>query len=191
MQPSTQYHRFDRTTSLVTANLVGIGLGAVPAIALYIGHILYNGNLILIDDSGHWWSLILFLILIVVGIIVHELLHALGWILAGRVPFSAIKFGVDRETLSPYAHLRQPLPINPYRFGVVLPAIGLGLLPAAIGIIGNLSLFTVYGAFFTLTAGGDFLVLWLLRNDPPQALATDHPERVGCEVLIPVDNSST
>ena len=53
MQPSTQYHRFDRTTSLITANLVGGGLGAIPALALCLGHILYNGHLTIIDDSGH------------------------------------------------------------------------------------------------------------------------------------------
>ncbi|MEJ5345634.1 MAG: DUF3267 domain-containing protein [Chloroflexus sp.] len=190
MQQPDHYQRFDRSTSLEKANLVGGLFGLLPAIVLFVGHLLYNGEFTLTFNPNDWFGIILLVIIVIGGILVHELLHVIGWMLAGRVSLSAMKLGFDRKTLSPYAHIRQALPINAYRFGTILPAIGLGLLPGLIGIVNNLPLYTTFGAFFTIAAGGDLLVLWLLRRDPAQALVIDHSDRVGCEVLIPNESNS-
>ncbi|WP_322814642.1 DUF3267 domain-containing protein [Chloroflexus sp.] len=184
------YQRFDRSTSLEKANLVGSLFGLIPAIVLIVGHLLYNGEFTLTFNPNDWFGIILLIIIVIGGVLVHELLHVIGWMLAGRVSLSAMKLGFDRKTLTPYAHSRQALPINAYRFGIILPAIVLGLLPGLIGIIGNLPLYTAFGAFFTLAAGGDLLILWLLRRDPAQALVIDHSDRVGCELLIPNESNS-
>lgn len=190
MQKPDHYQRFDRSTSLEKANLVGGMFGLIPAIALLVGHLLYNGEFKLIVNPNNWFGTILLILIMIGGILVHELLHVIGWMLAGRVSLSAMKLGFDRKTLSPYAHIRQALPINAYRFGVILPAIGLGLLPGLIGIVSDLPLYTAFGALFTLAAGGDLLVLWLLHRDPDQALVIDYSDRVGCEVLIPNESNS-
>jgi hypothetical protein len=36
---------------------------------------------------------------------------------------------------------------------------------------------------FTLAAGGDALILWLLRGVPAGRLVRDHPSKPGCLVL--------
>lgn len=184
------YKRFDRSTSLEKANLVGSLFGLIPAIILIVGHLLYNGEFTLTFNPNDWFGIILLIIIVIGGVLVHELLHVIGWMLAGRVSLSAVKLGFDRKTSTPYAHIRQALPINAYRFGIILPAIVLGLLPGLIGIVNNLPPYTIFGAFFTLAAGGDMLILWLLRRDPAHALAIDHPDRAGCEVLIPNESNS-
>lgn len=184
------YKRFDRSTSLEKANLVGSLFGLIPAIILIVGHLLYNGEFTLTFNPNDWFSIILLIIIVIGGVLVHELLHVIGWMLAGRVSLSAMKLGFDRKTLSPYAHICQALPINAYRFGTILPAIVLGLLPGLIGIVNNLPPYTIFGAFFTLAAGGDMLILWLLRRDPARALVIDHSDRAGCEVLIPNESNS-
>ena len=40
-----------------------------------------------------------------------------------------------------------------------------------------------YGLFFTLAAGGDFLVAWMIRKQKKEDLIQDHPDRIGCLML--------
>ncbi|MEO8224844.1 MAG: hypothetical protein ABI661_08555, partial [Gammaproteobacteria bacterium] len=64
-----------------------------------------------------------------------------------------------------------------------LPAIVLGFVPAGIGLAFGLPTLTAWGLFFVLTAGGDFVVLWLIRHVSADRLVQDHPSRAGCLVL--------
>ncbi|MEF3275711.1 MAG: DUF3267 domain-containing protein [Chloroflexus sp.] len=176
------WQRLDRSVGFNDANLSGTLFGLVPALIVVASHIWLHGTPGLLDSlASLWWWLT-----VIGGIVVHEGLHALGWMIAGRLSLKAIAFSIDRQTFSPYTHSRQPIAINAYRFGIVLPVLSLGVVPALIGIAINLPAFTIFGALFILVAGGDLLILWLIRNDPSYALAIDHPSRVGCEVLLPV-----
>lgn len=122
---------------------------------------------------------------VVLGVIAHELLHGLTWGYFGRKSLTALKFGVHWKTLTPYAHCTEPLTIEAYRAGTLAPGLALGVLPAMVGLFqGDAALFT-YGVLFTLAAGGDLLVLWLLRSAPGGSLVEDHPHRVGCYVWEP------
>ncbi len=119
-----------------------------------------------------------------VSIVLHEGLHALGWMIAGRVPTGEISFGFDRASLSPYAHVSIPMRATPYRFGAALPLIILGVLPWLWGMIAANGLLTFYGAMMTSAAVGDIFVLWVIRSVPGDALVLDHPSRAGCYVKV-------
>ena len=122
-------------------------------------------------------------ILLLVGIITHELLHGLGWSFYAKKGWKSISFGVTWKYLTPYCHCNEPLRIRAYRFGSVLPAIVLGFIPSIIAMItGNIGLM-VFGFFFSFAAGGDFLILWLIRNEKPSDLAQDHPDNIGCYII--------
>jgi hypothetical protein len=124
-----------------------------------------------------------FLVAIIVGIIVHEYLHKIGWALFAKKPLSSIKFGFQVKTLSPYAHCTEPLELNGYRWGALLPGLLLGILPTIIALaIGHAPLF-LFELLFLFAAGGDFLVLWLLRKVKAGVLVEDHPTRAGCFIL--------
>jgi hypothetical protein len=117
------------------------------------------------------------------GIVAHEFFHAVGWITAGRLSWSDIKFGFKVEALTPYAHSKVPMPANAYRLGILLPGIVTGLLPGVVGIaLGSYSL-TALGAILLGSAGGDLLALWAMRFVPGSAVVRDHPSLVGCEVV--------
>lgn len=122
---------------------------------------------------------------LVLGVIVHELIHGLTWSILGGHPHRAIRYGIQWRTLTPFAHCTMPLPARAYRVGALLPGLLLGVAPALAGIDnGNGTLF-VFGLLFTAAAGGDFLVVWLLRGVHPDSRLEDHPTRAGCIVLEP------
>lgn len=119
---------------------------------------------------------------IVLGVPLHELIHALGWVLGGSHSLKDIKFGFQVRTLSPYAHLKIPTSASVYRTGTLLPALILGFLPyMAALVIGN-GWLASFGLFFIFAAAGDLFVLWTLRGIDGRSSVLDHPSRVGCYV---------
>ena len=176
------------TVSAVAANLLALITGLLPALHLPGLFALVWGSEQLrqgLDGlfgfgNGQMTALIL---LFLPGIVVHELLHALGWICFGRADPSAIQFGGIWKALTPYAHCKVPLPAGAYRAGTFLPGLLMGIVPGLLGVLfGNFFLVAV-GFLFTFTAGGDYLVLWLLRAVSPQTLVEDHPSKMGAYVF--------
>jgi ABC-type tungstate transport system substrate-binding protein len=80
-------------------------------------------------------------------------------------------------------HCAVPVTIGNYRWGTALPGIILGIIPFALALILQNGWLLGFGLLFTLAAGGDFLILWLLRNVESEALVQDHPELIGCRVI--------
>lgn len=122
----------------------------------------------------------LFFIILIGGIILHELIHGLTWARYTAKGFKSIKFGVFWSMLAPYCHCKEPLSVRHYIMGAITPALFLGLVPALLSIItGNIGLL-IFGMFFTMTACGDFLIINLLRKEKMDSLVQDHPSEAGC-----------
>ena len=120
--------------------------------------------------------------IIIGGIILHELIHGISWARYAENGWRSIKFGIIWKFLTPYCHCTDRLNIKAYRFGAMMPGIVLGIIPALYGIIfGNLSSF-VFGFFFTLAAGGDLMILWMLRKETSSSKIEDHPTKIGCYI---------
>jgi len=120
--------------------------------------------------------------LIILGIIVHELIHGIIWAKFAKQGFKSIKFGVLWKILTPYCHCKEPLTVRQYIIGAIAPAIVLGLLPAIIAItIGNIGML-IFGVFFTMAAGGDFLIINLIIKENKNDLVQDHPSECGCYI---------
>ncbi len=116
------------------------------------------------------------------GIILHELIHGLAWLGFTKKGLKSIKFGIMWKMLTPYCHCKEPLLIKHYIFGAIMPALILGLIPAiysiAVGSVGWL----LFGMIFTMAAGGDFLVINLLRKESMNSFVQDHPSEAGCYI---------
>lgn len=83
-------------------------------------------------------------------------------------------------------HPTQPISTKAYRWGIIAPGLILGILPfIASLVLGNAGLLG-FGFIFTLAAGGDFMMLWIIRDIPEDSFVKDHPDRVGCEVVSEV-----
>ena len=173
----------DLSISIARANVLTLAI-ALPLVALML--MVYRllapegGGLAL---GGSLASALAFLALVIVGILAHEGIHALAWACFGRFPLARIRFGFQASTLTPYAHALEPMPARAYRLGAVLPALVLGVLPFAVGTAIGSAGWALYGMIFTFAAGGDLLVLWLIRGVEARACVLDHPSRAGCIVL--------
>lgn len=120
---------------------------------------------------------------LVLGSILHELIHGFSWAYFGHKPLNAIKFGFQWKTLTPYAHCHEPMEVQAYRLGGIMPLLVLGLLPSLIGIGSGNGWLMFFGFLFTMAAGGDLLVLWLIRDVKPGQIVEDHPTQAGCYLI--------
>jgi hypothetical protein len=135
------------------------------------------------EEMEPTWNLSVLAIIVLFGILVHELIHGITWMALGNKPFSSIKFGFQWKTLTPYAHLTEPVEVTAYRLGAFMPGFVLGILVYIVSLVlgdGNLFWFSL---IHTSAAGGDWLILWLIRNIEPGQLVEDHPTRAGCYVI--------
>ena len=179
----------ERTASVAEANVAAI-VGVLPPLALLLvayGFVWGAGALgdgfdALVDPL---WR---FLLLVVGSVVVHEALHGIAWRLAGAAAGS-VSFGFQVKTLTPYAHSSAPMTATAYRIGAVTPGVVLGLVPAVAGLMLGAGAVFWYGVIFTLVAGGDALILWLLRGVPGDRLVADHPSKPGCLVLPKSDGA--
>lgn len=164
----------------------------VPALALLVAPLLVYWVL---------WGLGGFLpaifsppgLLLIVGgffalVIAHEVVHAVGWMVFGGVPPAEIRFGLDRATLSPYAHARTAMPATGYRIGAALPLLLTGILPWLAALLLGSPPLAALSAVLISAAIGDLYVLWVIREVPGGAQVLDHPAQAGCYVLL--DESS-
>jgi hypothetical protein len=118
---------------------------------------------------------------LVIGVPLHELIHGLAWVRFGKLSLREIKFGL--KSLTPYTHCKVPLSAKAYRAGALMPALLLGVLPYVFGLIRGDGWFITFGLVYIFAAGGDLMVLWILRGIDGQALVEDHPSRAGCYVM--------
>lgn len=133
-------------------------------------------------EAWAFFDFAVIILVILLGIIAHELLHGLGWSFYTKHGWKSIRFGVMWEMITPYCHCAEPLKMKPYRIGTVLPAVVLGFIPSAIALATGMLPIMLFGFFFTFAAAGDFIMLWLLRKEPNDAIIHDHPDKIGCVI---------
>ena len=117
--------------------------------------------------------------LILIGIIVHELLHGISWSFFSSKGMKSIKFGFNWKFLTPYCHCKEPLKVQHYRIGVAMPLLILGIIPSVIAtVIGHGALLS-FGIIFSWAAGGDIIALFMLRKLDDDIYISDHPKKMG------------
>jgi putative zincin peptidase len=169
----------DLSISMARANIIVMFVSIPVAVLQFAIFGMVHG----IRKMETTWGIALFLVVLFLGVVVHELIHGLAWVIFGRKPFSAIKFGFQWKSLTPYAHLKEPVEVNAYRMGAFMPGFILGILTYIFSItFGNGDLFW-FGLIHTVAAGGDWLILWLIRNVKAGSQVEDHPVNAGCYVL--------
>ncbi|MFP7170684.1 DUF3267 domain-containing protein [Terribacillus sp. 7520-G] len=118
-------------------------------------------------------------LLTIIGIILHELLHGVGFVVFGHVKPNQVKYGFSMKDGAAYAHCMTPITLRAYRMALLLPVILTGLVPLLFSYMtGNGILLTVS---VILTAGGvgDWIIFRSLTKYEARQFVMDHPTEVG------------
>ncbi len=169
---------------LAKANLFSIAIMAATAIALLVPFFLiWHGRKPFDQLVGGLPEWEIALVLMFVGIVVHELIHGITWACFAKSGWRSISFGVIWKMLTPYCHCNEPLHMRAYISGAMMPCIVLGIIPAIAGLcVGSLPLL-VWGIFFIAAAAGDIWMTWLLTKEDPRSLVLDHPSEAGFYII--------
>ncbi|MDX1438440.1 MAG: thioredoxin domain-containing protein [Rubricoccaceae bacterium] len=177
--PDGEYE--DRSFSMLQANFSALALVGPPiALALTVFVLLYGWAPLYTPVQNQF---ALSIVLVIAGVVVHEILHVVAWKLAARPPSGTVRLGFYWKALTPYAHCSVPMSAKDYQIGAATPGIVLGIIPIVVGLALGWGGWMMFGMLFTLAAGGDALIIWLLRGVPGVRLVKDHPSKAGCLVL--------
>ncbi|MFJ5766894.1 DUF3267 domain-containing protein [Lysinibacillus sp. NPDC093210] len=132
------------------------------------------------DFQFSLWSMlsgvVLFVILYIVLIILHEAFHLIGFMIFGGVPYKSLKYGVNLELGIAYATTDQLLPNHAMKKALLLPFWTTGIIPTIAGFYFNSTVLLLAGAFLIAGAVGDFAMYKELRKYPKKALVQDDPQ---------------
>ncbi len=180
-----------KTFDLMKLNIYGIFI-FIPIILIYVipYYFIWNEELtlkkfiLIFSDTeivkhalGYSFSVIFIMI---IGIVLHELIHGITFAIFAKSGFKSIKFGVIWKMLTPYCHCKEPLLVKQYILGGIMPAIILGFLPFVYSLLFGNIFWLIFSIFFTAAAFGDFFIIYLLKNEDKNSLVLDHPSEVGC-----------
>ena len=180
------YTEKDLTIGIVYANVMAFVLG-LPII-IVLGALFLNINFngfreifrFTISES------VIFLIVVVVLIVAHELIHGLFWAIFAKNHLKSIEFGFIAEYLTPYCCCKEVLTKSQYIIGGIMPTVILGVMPAVVAIFtGSWFLFTI-GALMILSGGGDLTIIlkiFMYRSKKEEILYLDHPYECGLVVF--------
>lgn len=175
---------YDATISLRQANVIALSVLPVAYFLFFLPfRKIWPDKTLFPQDSLSLLNWLLIILVVFGGVIIHEGLHALGFIYVGKISKSAVKFGVSWKALAPYAHCTVPLTASAYKISILLPGLSLGLLPGLIGVLSGIGWLVWWGAAMTVAAGGDLAVLLAVLTVKGNVLVRDHPSKAGCQVL--------
>lgn len=188
----TTYSKEERTISAIKANLYMIALFIPALLILGLPYIWLWHESFTIESLRAFYQqynasrltiVLIVMVVILVGVVLHELIHGITWALFAKGGFRSIHFGIQWSTFTPYCHCRDPLMLRHYLIGGIMPAVVLGFLPYGVSLVNGDALWFITGLFFIIAAGGDFMILNLLRKENMNSHVQDHPDKIGCYVF--------
>jgi hypothetical protein len=178
-----QPDKVDVSISAGQATKMALALIPIFAVVVLVPHWLIWGGISFVGDVLAVLRPIIVIPVFIISVFVHEALHGLGFVWFGHLAWRDVRFGFHWKALAPYAHCQAPLSAGAYRGAVLLPGLMLGVIPALIGVIIGLGGLSIYSIIMLMAAGGDFVILWVIRCVPASSLVLDHAERPGCWIL--------
>lgn len=111
---------------------------------------------------------------LIIGIVIHEGLHALGGLITGAAKPKDINFGINLKQGMFFCHFKKPMTVSSYMFVLILPLIVTGIIPLVISTIyGNIYLIVIF-SFMVSGAAGDIIMFGSLIKKDKKALIFDH-----------------
>lgn len=122
------------------------------------------------------WTFLYFIGGYVLLIVLHELVHLLGFRVFGGVPWKKMIVGVNLKLGIAYATTDIPMTNKAIRMALLLPFWTTGVLPAIIGLVTGNGVLITLAAFLIGGAAGDFAMHKELKKLPDDWLVKDDPQ---------------
>jgi len=130
----------------------------------------------LLITSKVYFDIILIIAIFIVGLALHEGIHALSAVVFGKIGFKSVKFGVNITQGMLYCHITKPIKVGAYRIMLLLPALITGLIPLIISaFLGNIFLVMVF-SMLLCGGAGDFVMFMGMSKLKSDTLVIDHPK---------------
>lgn len=181
MKDFENYQKEQCTIDMNRANLVAIKYMVIFAVLFCVPYYVLWGfkSKDIIGDLGIVFNALIPFLILIAGVILHELVHGFFFALYAAKGIKSVKFGIMRKYLAPYAHCKEPLKIKNYIVALLAPLILVGILPGIAGIIvGNFQL-TLFGVALSAGAAGDLMIYNMIRKENPEDYVQDHPTEAG------------
>lgn len=119
---------------------------------------------------------ILFIAIIAVSVVIHELLHGIGWAAASGKGWTVVRFNIS--AMMPSCACKAALEKNQYLIGVLAPfaVLGLGSVLFMLVYPGTVSFLTMMVNF--IAAGADLMIAVSVLKEG-EILIADHPTEAG------------
>lgn len=176
------YHQEAKIIDLMKANLVALKYLIFFGIIFSVPFLLIWKNdfsLALFNSESHFIKFSFPLIAMILGIIVHELIHGMFFALFATKGIKAIKFGILWKMMTPYCHCKEPLKIKHYTIALLAPFVLLGIIPAVVSLFNGNFFLLVFGILFSGMAAGDLMIYHLIKKENPENYVQDHPSEAG------------
>ena len=135
-----------------------------------------------IYNFGIHLSVIIVFSTLIIGFILHELIHATFCILFTK-NIDSIAFGLDLKQMIIYCHCKMPLYVNHYLIMVIAPFTIMGLFPFIIGLCFENIFFIIFGYIFSIAAIGDLLIISLIIKNYQKKFIKDSNKEIGGEYI--------
>lgn len=170
------YKEKDVTISSGKAMILGV-LYALPFVIIF--GLLYRFMLIErahLSEVGGLSFYVMFIVIIVVSVVIHELLHGIGWAISSGKGWNVVHFNIN--AMMPSCACRGALKKKQYLIGVLTPFVILGLGSVLFVFIypGTISLLTMIVNF--VAAGADLIIAFNVLKER-DSLIVDHPTEAG------------
>lgn len=170
------YKEKDVTISSGKAMILGV-LYALPFVIIF--GLLYRFMLIErahLSEVGGLSFYVMFIVIIAVSVVIHELLHGIGWAISSGKGRDVVRFNIN--AMMPSCACRGALKKKQYLIGVLTPFVILGLGSVLFVFIypGTISLLTMIVNF--VAAGADLIIAFNVLKER-DSLIVDHPTEAG------------
>ena len=178
------YRCTELTIGIKAANIYAVLLGLpVAAVGAFLFHKVHPDTSMIPDGPK---QLMLFVILMLALVVVHELIHGITWSMYAQNHWKDIDFGFMKEYMTPYCTCRCPLSKGGYIMGALMPLIILGVIPTIAAIAAGSAFWLWIGVIMIMSAGGDIMIVFNIlryRSHAAQILYIDHPTQAGSTIF--------
>lgn len=166
-----------RKINAVSMAMFILGLVLCSMLNIFATDNIKNGYLV---TPYVWLDIIIAVVILLVGLIVHEGLHALMAIIMGKNKPSDIKFGINIKQGILYCHASKPITKTAYLIMLITPLIVTAIIPLVLTtILSNAIFISAFAFLFAGCAGDIVMFVDVARNVDKNALIIDHEKSAG------------